>query len=953
MIDQKTSLLIKSQLPEFIRDNPNYSTFVTFVQAYYEWLESSNTANTLSTTANSYNQGVTYGSKNILTYSDIDTTLDDFVTYYTNEFLPYFPEDALISKQQAVKVARQLYQSKGTPASYNFLFRILYNSDAEIFNTRDAVFKPSDGIWYVPKSLNLATTDTNFLNTKNLIVFGETTKSFATIENALLSGNKIQLFISNIERQFQSGEYIRIKDANNQDVLFGGNVLSAKIVGQVSQVNIDPANKGLLYQPQDPVIIYGGLNSNISNPVGATAEVGTTTAGSIQAINVVTGGQGYRLNPNTLITITNGGTAAAYVASLDPSAVNVANVTMVPVNSISPSQNILIGNNRYSFFSANTSANANCSLANAFSYIAFNAFPISSVLLTNYGTNITQVPQVAASSLLTTDNANTAANTALLSSLGILAPIQIANTGVGYRANDRIIFSGGSGYGANAIVSNVSSTGAITNIAYVYTSSLATHSYPLGGMGYRSSALPNVTVSSANAQASGASLYVPSILGEGATFTLSVNQTGAIQTINLLTPGQDYVSVANVSLKVQDILVKNVSTTNLPQSGDLLYQGSSYATSTYNSYVYSISLLVPNNDSTQSVYLLRVYDYNSNPVPASSLLVNGKSITMTMANYAYDSNYNANGIRNYGDGSAKATATFLNGLTLGQGQYLNSQGQPSSFDVLQSDTYNNYTYQVTVEKEISKYRDILLNLLHPSGMKVLGRYALKANADFYYHSIDALFTGVPLTRSFPSTGAYVTINTDFTTKSNNILNFKSLGTGVNLANVIFSNSTIELTPTNGPNVRSEVVSVNSVSNTVIVSANTWLTYPNVAYANATSGSYVINILSLTGAYDIINNKNYSNTSYPLYDIVYPGDTVKLGSSTYTVASSGVNPVARTITLTTTIGSSTANSLLSVNRTFSTTSVKIYGPLGTIYIAELITEDGRTLTTEDGITLLLG
>ena len=36
-------------------------------------------------------------------------------------------------------------------------------------------------------------------------------------------------------------------------------------------------------------------------------------------------------------------------------------------------------------------------------------------------------------------------------------------------------------------------------------------------------------------------------------------------------------------------------------------------------------------------------------------------------------------------------------------------------------------YQITLEKEIAKYRETLLSLLHPSGMKVLGRYALKSD----------------------------------------------------------------------------------------------------------------------------------------------------------------------------------------------------------------------------------
>ena len=198
--NQKTSLLVPSQLPEFIRDNPDYANFVTFLQAYYQWMEQTGQ--------------VTDGSKNILNYFDVDNTSSQFLQYFINDFLPYFPEDALISKQKAVKVAKQLYQSKGTPASYEFLFRILYNSSVDIFNTKDAVLKASDGTWYVPKSLkiiNESQSINNFLNTQNLRIFGQTSKSIATIENVVLSGTKAEVFISNIERLFQSGELVRIE----------------------------------------------------------------------------------------------------------------------------------------------------------------------------------------------------------------------------------------------------------------------------------------------------------------------------------------------------------------------------------------------------------------------------------------------------------------------------------------------------------------------------------------------------------------------------------------------------------------------------------------------------------------------------------------------------------------------------------------------------------------------
>ena len=116
-----------------------------------------------------------------------------------------------------------------------------------------------------------------------------------------------------------------------------------------------------------------------------------------------------------------------------------------------------------------------------------------------------------------------------------------------------------------------------------------------------------------------------------------------------------------------------------------------------------------NNTPSQSLYNLRVFNYNSNPDTTKTLNID-HGIYMKMANTQYNSTYNQYGYKNYGDGTAKANAKFLNGLVVSQGQYLNSQGQPSSFTVLQNQQYNNYTYELTVSKEIEKYRSVLLNI---------------------------------------------------------------------------------------------------------------------------------------------------------------------------------------------------------------------------------------------------
>ena len=150
----------------------------------------------------------------------------------------------------------------------------------------------------------------------------------------------------------------------------------------------------------------------------------------------------------------------------------------------------------------------------------------------------------------------------------------------------------------------------------------------------------------------------------------------------------------------------------------------------------------------------------------------------------------------------------------------------------------------------------------------------------------------------------------FANAATNILYFhnSNLKTGF-----ITTNNTIVLTPPSGYNIYANVLSVNAVANSVTLDTNTWLAFANVAYITANANTNIINIVSLTGSYNIINNGNYSNTAYPLIDIVYDGDTVNIANNPIQTVT-GVNYVAGTITVQNN-WSSNANSLLSVNRNY--------------------------------------
>jgi len=979
-----TSILIPYQVPEFVRDNPDYSTFILFLQSYYEWLEQTGTANTPG------NVGAI--SNNLLDYKDIDKTPDQFLDSFYNDFLNYFPKEILADKTKVTKIAKELYRSKGTPSSYKFLFRILYNSDVDFFFTKDVVLKPSSGKWYVAKSLRLLTTDINFLNIANLRLFGTTSKSIATVENAIAAGNKTEVFISNILRLFTSGEFVKVVDSNNQDVYFkdgvvvtsttpGAETLTAKIVGQISQIKINPNFRGQTYvgydaetgYPGDPIVVYGGLSSNTG--VGAEAKIGSVTTGSVVSISTLNGGYGYREDPNTKIVFTNlvgrsPKSPIATVGSVNTSPSLMANVR-ISIDYIGLAGLTYINAAAYSWASKNEYATANSVIANTLTYTTFTTYPISTVIVQNGGGGLTQKPTASAQSVYQRIYAGTYANQdADVKNLGILAPIQIISGGVGYVVNDRINILGGTGAGAYANVITVSATGSITSVSYVNPPGSNTansfYPYPLGGLGYSSTAIPVANVVSANAQATNAILTIPGILGDGAVLEPATDRIGQIKSITISNYGEDYISAPAVSFKVQDVVVKNISLGNLPGKGDLIYQGANSNVFSYSASVDYVEQISTDANPLESLFFIRIYNYNkAKPNTSLPLKIDSKSISMnvvtgalassigyprypTVSEGRYDTD---NNIYTYGDGTAKGTATFLNGLTIGDGQYLDSAGQLSSFDVLQSVDYNNYTYQITLEKEIAKYRKLLLELLHPAGMKLKGRFAMKSNSDISFHIYDALYQGYPLSRLVSDTVVTFNMVSDFTNYSNNIIKFEGVS-GTNIANIFTTNTVVKFTTANGDYGSGLINSINYLANTITLTTNTWLTFGNVAIVSSNANSCTINITALTDSYNIINNGVYSNTAAPLRDIIKTGDVVQTGNMTGIVKS--VNYSSNVITLTANLTYSSSG-YMSVRRIYRgiPSNFIIYGPVGQEYFTELTTENGLySITDEDGKTILL-
>ena len=88
-VDLKTSILVSRQIPEFVRDE--YPTFVTFLEAYYEFLEGS--ANTGITSNN-----LVSTAKSLRDIRDVDLSLSAFETNFYNTYGSLIPLDIQTNK---------------------------------------------------------------------------------------------------------------------------------------------------------------------------------------------------------------------------------------------------------------------------------------------------------------------------------------------------------------------------------------------------------------------------------------------------------------------------------------------------------------------------------------------------------------------------------------------------------------------------------------------------------------------------------------------------------------------------------------------------------------------------------------------------------------------------------------------------------------------------------------
>lgn len=278
LVEKNISTLVADQFPEFY--NTEGPVFVDFVRTYYQWMETTGQALDLS--------------RNFSENRDIDTTIDSFVIHFKKKYLAKLPDTNVVGNRKLVKHIGDIYASKGSRRSFELLFRLLFNKEAEIFYPDDNVLKASDGIWFQPVYLELSSSiKTKTFVQQEIVGSASGAKAFAeSFIRRLVSGKIVDiLFLSNIRGNFITGELITSVADNSY-------VDAPTITGSLTTITV----------------LNGGANNAIGDTFDVISDTGVQGKIRVTAIEegtgrvtfeILDGGTGYTLDSTTHVIVSD------------------------------------------------------------------------------------------------------------------------------------------------------------------------------------------------------------------------------------------------------------------------------------------------------------------------------------------------------------------------------------------------------------------------------------------------------------------------------------------------------------------------------------------------------------------------------------------------------------------------------------------------------------------------
>jgi len=210
--------------PEFYREEGQM--FISFVKAYYEWLESENQ--------------IYYHARRLPDYRDIDKVIEDFIVFFKQKYLSNIQFTTASNKQLFIKNSLDFYRSKGTPRAIDLFFKLIHGLEAQVYYPSDDLFRLSDNEWVDVQYLEVVESPTN-IQMVGEIIRGNKTGAEAYVERLVKVKKDTRfisvLYLANVtETNFKTGEQV--------STLFKDTNVTTKIVGSLSKFSINRSDSG-------------------------------------------------------------------------------------------------------------------------------------------------------------------------------------------------------------------------------------------------------------------------------------------------------------------------------------------------------------------------------------------------------------------------------------------------------------------------------------------------------------------------------------------------------------------------------------------------------------------------------------------------------------------------------------------------------------------------------------
>ena len=751
MADQKTSLLINRQVPEFVREeHPN---FIAFLEAYYEFLE-----NKQGTKKND----LITKSKDLRYISDVDYSIAEFENNFFNTYASLIPRNVEVDKGTLIKQILPLYLAKGNQKSFQLLFRLLFNEEVEVIQPNQNILRASDGKWlienafrisqnvysnytgngtkttfklaqvasaetiavYVNGVLKTEATDYYVRKESRKLIFNSAPANnseikvlyndfnFEILTNRKLTGsdsfatalvervsqktvNTVPIFELYVNKKTLLGEFTTGENAT-LDIIDSddGSLIEIEVLGLASLRTINIINGGASYNVGDPVTITGG---NPTSP--ASAVVSEVFSGFINKIQALAGGAGFKVGSNVYVVGTGAASLTLAIDAVDVSGQNTANVFVVNTDRIADYGSIAINAANYGFNASIVTENVNSKIIDCLVFENVTSIgAITNVAILFANATFASVPTLNA------DSAPFQANgtTHFVLSTHSLGRVEINNGGSGYAIGDELIFAQNIpmtfGIGAAAAVTNVSSTGAITKVELQPSRIRGTAN----------------TFANVNVTVIGTNTVFEDDLRVGDRIMIN-NESRYINSIS-----------SNTSLNVN--VNFNYATTNkkIGKYGDYPIGGQNYdatklPTITISSTAGSNANLTVSALMGDGENLLAQSDQN----PGAIL-----KIRITDAGEGYEFAPQVD-LTTYGDGTATANTEIEPSYVTFPGRWTTSDSLLSSSErVIQGrEYYVDYSYLLSSSVEFSKFKDVFKDLIHPAGFIDYAEYKINETID--------------------------------------------------------------------------------------------------------------------------------------------------------------------------------------------------------------------------------